>query len=52
MPGVVMLILYLIDATGVITLFTDSLGKMILALVVVLNIIGFLWIRKIMAIDI
>jgi tight adherence protein B len=52
MPGVVMLILYLIDATGVITLFTDGLGKMILALVVVLNIIGFLWIRKIMAIDI
>lgn len=52
MPGVVMLILYFIDATGVITLFTDGLGKMILALVVVLNIIGFLWIRKIMAIDI
>ncbi len=52
MPGVVMLVLYLIDATGVITLFTDSLGKMILALVVVLNLIGFMWIRKIMAIDI
>ncbi|MBN1554278.1 MAG: type II secretion system F family protein [Phycisphaerae bacterium] len=52
MPGVVMLILYFIDAAGVITLFTDGLGKMILALVVVLNIIGFLWIRKIMAIDI
>jgi tight adherence protein B len=52
MPGVVMVILYFIDAAGVITLFTDSLGKMILALVVVLNIVGFLWIRKIMAIDI
>lgn len=52
MPGVVMVILYFIDATGVITLFTDGLGKMILALVVVLNIVGFLWIRKIMAIDI
>ncbi|MBN1941810.1 MAG: type II secretion system F family protein [Phycisphaerae bacterium] len=52
MPGVVMLILYFIDATGVLSLFTDGLGKMILALVVVLNIIGFLWIRKIMAIDI
>jgi tight adherence protein B len=52
MPGVVMLILYIIDATGVVSLFTDGIGKMILALVIVLNLIGFLWIRKIMAIDI
>jgi len=53
MPGVVMLVLYfLVDSSGVISLFTDGLGKLILLGIVVLNIIGFLWIRKIVAIDI
>ena len=53
MPGVVMLVLYfLVDPNGVISLFTDGLGKLILLGIVVLNIIGFLWIRKIVAIDI
>lgn len=53
MPGVVMLVLYfLVDPNGVISLFTDGLGKLILLGIVILNIIGFLWIRKIVAIDI
>lgn len=52
MPGVVMTILYFIDSAGVIKLFTDGIGKAILAAVIALNIIGFLWMRKIMAIDI
>lgn len=52
MPVVVMLILYFIDASGVAMLFTDGLGRMILALVIVLNLTGFLWIRRIMEIDI
>lgn len=53
MPGAVMLILYLIvDADGVISMFTDMLGKLILVVIIILNIIGFLWIKKIVAIDI
>ena len=52
MPAVVMIILYFIDSAGVMKLFTEGTGKFILATVIVLNIFGFLWIRKIMAIDI
>ena len=52
MPGVVMAILYMIDSTGVVQLFAEPAGKAILTLVVALNLVGFLWIRKIMAIDI
>lgn len=52
MPAVVMTILYFVDPAGVSQLFTDALGKAILVAVVGLNVIGFLWIRKIVAIDI
>lgn len=53
MPGAIMLILYLIvDADGVISMFTDMLGKLILLVIIILNIIGFLWIKKIVSIDI
>ena len=53
MPGAIMLILYLIvDADGVISMFTDMLGKLILVVIVILNVIGFLWIKKIVSIDI
>ena len=33
-------------------LFTETVGNILLAIVVVLNVIGFLWIRKTMDIDI
>ena len=53
MPGVVMLIFYLlVDSEGMISLFTEAPGKLILVGIVVLNIIGFLWIKKIVSIDI
>ncbi len=52
MPAVIMTIMYFIDSAGVLKLFTDGIGKAILAAVIILNIIGFLWIRKIMAIDV
>lgn len=52
MPGVVMGILYLIEPEGVEMLFTETVGNILLAIVVVLNVIGFLWIRKTMDIDI
>lgn len=53
MPIVVLIILYfLVDASGVMTLFVDDLGKVILLAIIVLNILGFLWIKKIVTIDI
>jgi tight adherence protein B len=53
MPAVVFAILYLlVDKAGVRALFTDDLGKLIVAVIVALNLVGFLWIRKIVSIDI
>ncbi|MBI5724278.1 MAG: type II secretion system F family protein [Planctomycetes bacterium] len=53
MPGVVMLILYfLVDPEGVRSLFIDNVGKLLLLGIVILNIVGFMWIRKIMSLDI
>ena len=52
MPAVIMLIFYLIAPEGVTLLFTDPLGKTMLAGIIVLNVLGFLWIRKIVNIDI
>ncbi len=53
MPIVVLGILYLlVSPEGVKSLFTDDFGKMLLLIMAILNVAGFLWIRKIMAIDI
>jgi len=53
MPVVILLILYFfVDDTGVMTLFVEDLGKLILLAIVVLNVLGFLWIKKIVTIDI
>ena len=53
MPPVVMLIMYFqVDSGGVNMLFQDDLGKLILLVIAVMNIVGFLWIKKIMSIDI
>jgi tight adherence protein B len=53
MPLVIMAIVYfLVDDEGVRMLFADNLGKVILTGVVILNIAGFLWVRKIVAVDI
>lgn len=53
MPGVVLAIIYfLISKEGVTALFHDPLGKALLLAILVLNVIGFLWIRKIVAVDI
>jgi len=52
MPGVVLLILYFIVQQDVKSLFIDDLGKIILLAILVLNILGFLWIKKIVTIDI
>jgi len=53
MPAIVLLIIYfLVNAEDVKNLFIDDLGKLILLGIIVLNVLGFMWIRKIMAIDI
>jgi tight adherence protein B len=53
MPIVVLGILYfIVSPEGVRSLFTDDFGKMLLLIMAILNVAGFLWIRKIMAIDI
>ena len=44
--------LYLIAPEAVRNLFVDDLGKVLLFAIVVLNVVGFLWIRKIVDIDI
>ena len=53
MPAVVLTMMYfLVDSEGVIRMFQTTPGKIILAAIVTLNILGFLWIKKIMDIDI
>ncbi len=52
MPAVILCILYFIDPVGVKMLFTEEAGKLVLLAIVLLNVVGFLWIRKIVAIDI
>ena len=53
MPAVVLLMVYfIVDAKGVESMFVSTPGKIILAAIVALNILGFLWINKIMDIDI
>lgn len=53
MPIVVLGILYfVVSPEGVKSLFVDDIGKLLLLIMMILNVAGFLWIRKIMAIDI
>lgn len=53
MPIVVLLILFfLVDPAGVEDLFKQDMGKLMLLAMLVLNIIGFLWVRKIVDVDI
>ena len=49
---VVMAVMYLIAPASVKLLFRDELGRAILMAVIALIVLGFLWIRKIVAIDI
>jgi tight adherence protein B len=52
MPLVVIGIYYLIDPPGVEMLFNDAIGQSILAGCLVLNLLGFLWIHKIVSFEI
>ena len=53
MPAAVLVLYYsLVDSSAVRMLFVEDLGKLVLVAIVVLNIAGFLWVRKIVAVDI
>lgn len=53
MPAIVLVLWYvLISADDVKSLFSDDMGRLILAGMVLLNLVGFLWIRKIVSVDI
>ncbi len=52
MPVIIMVIMYIIDSDGVVRLFTEPMGNALLGSIVVLTFLGFLWIRKVVAIDI
>jgi tight adherence protein B len=53
MPAIVLAILYfLVDKKGIVDMFTYTSGKLLLAMMLLLNIMGFLWVRKIMDIDV
>ena len=53
MPAVVLAIVYfIVDPKGVEAMFISTAGKVIIAAIIILNILGFLWIKKIMDIDI
>ena len=52
MPAVFLVLLWFMDADSVKLLFTTTPGMLILAVVMVFNIIGHLWIRRILNVDI
>jgi len=52
MPLVLLALLYAIEPDGVGSLFTDAVGRIILAIAAALVAIAFWWIKKIMTVDI
>lgn len=52
MPIVFMVMLYAIDPTGVSLLFTEPLGRIMLLGIVAMVAVAFLWIRRILSVDI
>lgn len=52
MPVFIGMILYMIDPAGIIMLFTDPVGHLLLMVIIVLDVLGLLWIRKIVNVDV
>jgi tight adherence protein B len=52
MPIIIVAILYTIDPDGVTMLFVEPLGRIVLFGAAVCIVVGFLWIRRIMQVDI
>ena len=47
-PFLILVVYYFVDPINTVCLFTETLGQMILALAVVLNVIAYLWARLIL----
>ncbi len=52
MPPLFLLLLWFMDAKSMMLLFTDPVGIGILTVVVLLNVLGQVWIRKILDVDV
>jgi len=52
MPIFIGVILYMLDPQGIALLFTDPIGHVLLLIIVVLDVLGLLWIRKIIHVDV
>jgi tight adherence protein B len=51
LPGAVLIFLYIFRQEDTLSLFTEPVGNIILGSIFIMNVIGFVWIRKIMDID-
>ena len=52
MPPLFLILLWFMDSTSMMLLFTDPVGIAILTGVIFLNVVGHLWIRKILDVDV
>ncbi len=52
LPLILFALLYTINAQYMSILFTDPIGKILVAVALTMQFIGFLWIRKIIKIEI
>jgi tight adherence protein B len=52
MPVVVLVILYFIDTPGTTMVLQSNTGKLLLLTIFLLNVLGYLWIKKIVSVDI
>ena len=52
MPAVFLVLLWFMDADSTALLFTTTAGMIILSVVLVFNLIGHLWIRRILDVDV
>ncbi len=51
-PGIILVAYYFVDPVNTTMLFTRTLGQMLLAMAVVLNVVAYLWARAILTPDI
>lgn len=52
MPGVFLFLLWVMDPKGVALLFSTGIGLVILTTVLIFNVLGHLWIRRILHVDV
>ena len=52
MPAVFLVLLYIMDPQGVQLLFTTTVGLILLTVVLIINLLGHVWIKRILDVDI